>query len=553
MKKSGILVWLWRGCAGKKRKIALMTLVQMGLSLIAVGNTWLLGGIVDSAVAGEHGRFWAYGLGFVVFCLGLLALRALYRRLIEDCRATLENVFKGRLFQVLLDREYARVTAVHSGEWMNRLTSDTVVVADGLTSIIPEVTGMAVKLVGALALLMYYIPKLGLVILPAGGVMLVLTLVFRRRLKKLHKAIQERDGSLRSFLTERLGAMLVLRSFGQEQAVVQEGSQLMEDHKVARMRRSDFSNLCNLGFGAAMQGAYVLGALVCGYGILTGTMGYGTFTSVLQLIMQIQAPFANISGFLPRFYAAIASAERLQEAEAFPGDYEAQPLDGQEIRALYGQLRAIRFKDAAFSYPGGDGLQVFQDLQLSAKKGEYVAFTGHSGCGKSTALKLLLSLYPLEAGERLLETGAGELPLTAQHRGLFAYVPQGNQLLSGTVRQIVAFANQEAMEDEARLKAALQVACAWDFVCDLERGLDTPLAERGAGLSEGQLQRLAIARAVFSGRPILLLDEATSALDEETEARVLENLRAMTDKTVFIVTHRPAALEICDKQISFGA
>ena len=195
---------------------------------------------------------------------------------------------------------------------------------------------------------------------------------------------------------------------------------------------------------------------------------------------------------------------------------------------------------------------VLEHLSLELRKGAFVAFTGHSGSGKSTALKLLMSLYPLDSGERYVHGAAGEQPLDASWRGLFAYVPQGNQLLSGTIREIVAFGDAEGMRKEQELWRALRVACAEDFVAALDKGLDSSLGEGGAGLSEGQMQRIAIARAVFSDRPVLLLDEATSSLDAETERQVLENLRAMTDRTVLIVTHRPAALELCDKRIDLA-
>ena len=193
-------------------------------------------------------------------------------------------------------------------------------------------------------------------------------------------------------------------------------------------------------------------------------------------------------------------------------------------------------------------------MNLEIRKGEYVAFTGHSGCGKSTILKLFMSLYSLDQGERyILSEGlhGSEVrkPLTAGMRGLFAYVPQGNQLMSGTIREIVAFGNLERMKEEDALWQALQIACAEEFVRELDQGLETVLGERGCGLSEGQIQRIAIARALFSSRPILLLDESTSALDNGTERRLLANLRAMTDRTVLIITHRPEVLRICDKQI----
>ena len=194
---------------------------------------------------------------------------------------------------------------------------------------------------------------------------------------------------------------------------------------------------------------------------------------------------------------------------------------------------------------------VLQGLSLTVRKGEVVAFTGSSGCGKTTVLKLLMCMYPLNAGERLLVGTEGAVPLTSKWRRLFAYVPQGNRLMSGKLRDVVALACPEQSENDEKLLRALSLACADDFLRDLENGLDTLLGERGEGLSEGQMQRLAIARAIFADAPILLLDEATSALDERTEKRLLQNLRSLADRTIVIVTHRRAALSICDRVLTF--
>lgn len=309
-----------------------------------------------------------------------------------------------------------------------------------------------------------------------------------------------------------------------------------------------------------MQGLYAFGVIYCGWHLLLGTMSYGTLNAVLQLIGQIQSPFANITGYLPQYYSMLASAERLIEAETFPLDV-TQSVGAAQTRRFYREeMTALCLRDASFTYSPpvrGDEPaempQVFEHVDLTVRKGEYVAFTGPSGCGKSTVLKLLLSLYPLDSGERCLCTAGGEIPLTGAWRGLFAYVPQGNQLLSGKIREIIAFGDETRMQDDSRLWKALEIACADGFVRALAGGLDTVLGERGAGLSEGQMQRIAIARAICSECPILLLDECTSALDDETEAQVLRNLRAMTDKTVLIVTHRSAALEVCEKQVRFSA
>lgn len=558
-KQETALRWLSRTAGKDKLYIGLLVLTQAILGGSGVLYAVLLRDLIDAAVAHSREGMWRSAVYLVLLVLSQLLLRALSRFLREFSASSLENRFKKRLFSCLLRKDYASVTAVHSGEWMNRLTSDTAVVSKAMVNLLPNLAGMLVRLIGALAALLILEPKFAAILIPGGLLLMALTYSFRRVLKALHKRIQEADGALRIFLQERLGSLLVLRSFGVEERSGELAEERMKKHRAARMRRNHVSNLCNVGFGLVIQGAYLGAAIYCAIGLLNGTLSYGTLMAILQLVGQIQAPFSNISGLVPEYYGMIASAERLMEPEGFAED-GVSPRSLGEIRRFYGEdFRALGLREACFTYqPPVRGEEdapmpvVLEQLSLEVQKGEFVAFTGHSGSGKSTALKLLMSLYPLDSGARYLKTGAGELPLDASWRGLFAYVPQGNQLLSGTIREIVAFGDAEGMGKEQELWRALRVACAEDFVSALDKGLDSPLGESGAGLSEGQMQRIAIARAVFSDRPVLLLDEATSSLDAETEKRVLENLRAMTDQTVLIVTHRPAALSICDKRIDLA-
>ena len=224
-------------------------------------------------------------------------------------------------------------------------------------------------------------------------------------------------------------------------------------------------------------------------------------------------------------------------------------------------LQEIGLENVSFTYyPPSDKVTelskdnmptVLNHISFSIGKGEYVAFTGQSGCGKSTVIKLLMSLYRPDSGECFIRTVNGREILTSRYHRLFAYVPQGNQLMTGTVREAVTFADKTRMKNDEQIRQALKIACADEFVSELENGIDTLLGERGTGLSEGQTQRIAIARAIFSESPVLILDEATSSLDIATEKKLLENLRQMTDKTVIIVTHRPAALTICDRILNF--
>ncbi len=551
------LKWLYKITDKKKRYVGGLIIIQTLLSVSGVIYALLLRDVIDEAAKQNTKGFFFY-LGLIIGMVALqIILRAVDRYMEEYLRTRMENAFKERLFMQILKKDFASVTNVHSAEWLNRLTSDTVVCANGIVEILPRLIGMLVKLVAAFVMILVLEPMFGWVLISGGMIMILFTYVFRKVLKRLHKDVQEKDGSVRVFLQEHISSLLILRSFAAEEQSEVEANEKMKEHQHARLKKANFSNVCNIGFAVAMNGIYLLGGVgYCGYGILTGTLSYGTFTAMLQLISQVQSPFANLSGFMPRFYAMLASAERLMEAETFEEDCPEGVRELSEVQRFYEEsFVGVALDKVFFTYQPLDGCEVvpvvLQDVSMEIAKGDYVALTGHSGCGKSTILKLLMCLYPLDSGICHLVRNDGEEPLTAAWRRLFSYVPQGNQLMCGSIRELVTFARKECMEQEEKIKEALEISCAWEFVNGLEAGIDTILGEKGLGLSEGQMQRLAIARAVFSDSPILLLDEATSALDEETERRVLGNLKNMTDKTVLIVTHRMRALEICNKVAHF--
>ncbi len=561
--KNNAVKWLFSVTGRKKWNIFWLMVVQALNGASGVLYALFLRNIVDDAVDGDRKGFAFNVILIILLVLAQVAMRAIIRWLEELSRASLENLFKQRLLNNILTKDFGTVSAVHSGEWLNRLTNDTVVVSQNGVEILPGLVGMIVKMVSAAAMMIVLDYRFALILIPVGVVLFFTTYGFRKVLKRLHKNIQESDGRLRVFLQERLGNMMMIRSYAAEQQTGEEAEARMSEHKRSRMKRNRFSNLCNIGFQTGMQGMYVGGVVYCGYGILTGTISYGTLTAITQLISQIQSPFANITGYLPKYFAMTASAERLMEIEEFENDSDVQPMDMEQTLGYYREsFRAMGLDNAEFSYyPSGDSVRrlskedmptVLKNVSVEIGRGQYVAFTGHSGCGKSTVLKLLMCIYKLDGGHRYITDISGNTEeLSAKFHRLFAYVPQGNQLMSGTIRDVICFADRSGLHDNERISNALKIACADEFVSELDDGVDTLLGERGTGLSEGQMQRIAIARAVYSKCPILLLDEATSALDEVTERKVLENLRNMTDKTVVIVTHRPAALDICDRILQF--
>lgn len=571
------------GCAGPDLwLVALILAVETAQAVLGLVLAMWMRQLVNAVTAGDGTGFRDVTLSLVLLLAALVALGGARRFLRDYTQTSLLNRYRLREFGDVLERDYRKVSGVHSGEWMNRMSSDATVVADGITDIVPDVLSMLVRMVGALCLLLTMLPELAWVIIPGGVALMLLTFLFRGRLKRLHTEQQEAQGRVRVFLLDRLQSLLVIHSFSRERAEHERGGELMDDFRRVRMRRSNFSNVCNVGFAAAMDGAYILGVCYCAWKMLQGTMSYGTLIAVMSLVSQIQSPFANISGYVPRYYAMLASAERLMEAERWEETFATQPHDADEVRALYERLDCIRLEHAGFSYDhDASGRRALRDLSASFPRGGIVAVTGPSGCGKSTLLKVLMGVYRLDGGSCSLvtfdhagderaadageagaarageprdasETGRGVVPLDASWRGLFAYVPQGNQLMAGTVRDVVAFGDTSAAADDEAVWRALRGACAEGFVRGLPQGLDTELGEKGSGLSEGQMQRIAIARALFSGHPVLLLDEATSSLDETTEHELLLRLRELTDRTVILVTHRRAALGMCDAEVSLS-
>lgn len=540
-----ILKWLYLKSQPQLPLMILLIIANASFAVCGVLFALISRGVIDGAVAGDRSAL----IHFALLLLGLILLQQLLRligrNLEEIIKARLEIGYKSNLFTKILHKDYNAVTAYHSGELLNHLTSDVVIISEGITTILPNLVSMLTRLVCAFAVLIAIDGRFALVFAVGGSLLFAIIGTFRGLMKKMHKKVQETDGKLRSFMQEALESLLVIKIFGVEAQIGDRNRSLQMDNYRAKMKRMTSSVFANSGFSFVFQIGYLYALVWGAYKIYLQTISFGTLTAILQLVGQVQTPFLGLSGLLPRYYGALASAERIMELENMADDTEINSSD-LNLLELEQQMAAIVFADISFKY---DRDYILKNVSLTINKGDFVLLTGSSGIGKSTLIKLLLGIFVSDQGEIYLQTNNGTRIKTDQHtRKLFAYVPQGNFLLSGTIRENIVFVRPEASDDE--ILEAVRVSCAKEFIDQLPEGLNTVIGEKGYGLSEGQIQRLAIARAILSDAPVLLLDEVSSALDENTEKGILENLRAMINKTCLIISHRPTARDICDQVIN---
>ncbi len=535
--------WLFERTKGRRGALAAIIAGNAVFAAAGAAFSLLCRGIIDSAVSGDRYGILGYAAGLGGFVLLQLVLRLVCNSLSEYVRAGLEMDMRGKLFGKLLSAELSSVTKYHSGELLNRMFSDVKICADGIADIVPAAVNMVTRLVCAGVIMVFLEPWFAALFAAAGIVVFAVTRFFRGRLKGLHRQVQEKEGAVRSFLQESLESAAVVKVFGAEQKMLRQNDRNQREHYKIRMKRRAIGIISGAGFGLIFQAGYVLALVWGAFGIFNGGMTYGTLTAVLQLVNQIQSPFAGLSSLFPQYYAMLASAERVIELESLPEEQKAaKTLD-------YADFQRLEVSGLRFAYDENGEKDVISRADFTLNRGETAALTGISGGGKSTLFMLLLGAYRPNDGAIRIWGGSGEFSPGQETRGIFAYVPQGNCLFSGTIRENIAFMSNAEVSDEEIMQAA-KAACAEEFIAQLPNGLDTRIGENGCGLSEGQAQRIAVARALYSGAGFLLLDEATSALDEQTERKLLENISAMDGKTVLIVTHRPAALKICGRQLT---
>lgn len=471
-----------------------------------------------------------------ILLFGLILLHIIIEAavsVISTNTATKMNIsLKNYMFTSLMKKKYVNISSYHSGDLLNRFSSDVEVVVNGSIGLVPSVVSMITKIVAGIIAICIQNYYFAFVILIVGFLIPLCGRLLSKKYKHLHKQVQQTEGDTRSFLQETFANIIVVKTFGGEKPFLLKLNEFLNTNRKLRIKKSIFSVIISamlyLLFSFGYYGILVWGA----WQIASGAMTVGTLIYFLQLVSVLRAPLQNISGVIPKYYSTVASAERLIELEQL----EDEPQNNDNIIADFNSITA---KNLTFAYTNEI---VLRDNNFSIERGTITAITGRSGSGKSTLFKLLLGLFPATAGGLYLD---GKKPINESTRNIFSYVPQGNMIISGTIRDNITLCDN-TIKDEDIIKAA-KTAAIYDFIHSLPNGLDTSISERGQGLSEGQIQRIAIARALLFDAPIILLDEATSALDEATEKQLLTNLKELTDKTILFITHRNTSLGVCDK------
>lgn len=533
------LVWIYSKTKKRLWYIGVLAVANIAIASLATVFALQCRGVIDSAVSGDTD-----GLIYSAIILGAIALIQFFLKIIIDSiyevvSARVSMDLRQDIISNLMKKDFSQTSKYHSGEMLNRIFSDVSVVTDGVVGILPSLLNMITRLVCAAAVLVVLDVTFAAVFLVSGILLFLVTKMFRGKLKSLHKNVQQKEGKMRSYMQETVENILLIKLFGVRKKSEKRTQELQQEHFSARMKRRSFSIGANAGISLVFRMGYLYALIRGAFSIMDKTMTYGTLSAVLQLVGQLQAPFANLSGFLPRMYSAIASAERIIEIENLPEEKEP------EKKLSYKDFAKLEIKGVSFSY--GEN-HVLSDVSFSVSKGDFLSFTGISGGGKTTLFMLIMGAYQTQQGSITFFDRLGSSYDTTQARGMIGYVPQGNSLFSGTVFENIGFLKENPTMEE--VKKAAEIACAHEFIKDFPLGYDTPLGENGFGISQGQAQRIAVARAVLSGAGVLLLDEATSALDENTQVRMLENLSRLRDKTVLIVTHRKAALAICNRHLN---
>jgi len=541
-KQSNYLKWMVSKTKPFMGPFIFIFALNLLISVTGVGSTVVTKYIIDG-VTGSGPDFTTLGVVVLILLTSLsIAISAVSGILATYINERYAFSIRSKVYDNILRGVWQKLITFHSGDIVTRLTSDIDRVANGISSIIPNIFLLTVRLGIAFCVLFYYDHFLALAALLLGPVGVFLSLIFSGRLRKYQEELNRTESEYRSFMQETVENIAVLKTFEQEEFCNQRLASLRDRRLHLIMKRNKLNMAMNLCIQVVFNAGYLVAFCWSIYRLSTNSITYGTMTIFLSLVAQVQGPIINLGSIIPQFITVLASAGRVIEMDSINSENSA----GNRIKDGAKNIGLI-IQDVSFAY-GRE--KVLENVHLNIRPNDIVGIVGYSGSGKTTLVRLLLSLVYSQKGGKLIfydDTGAIE-EVSAAARRFISYVPQGNTLISGTIADNLRTGNQEATAEE--MWQALEIAGASTFVMELEDGLNTNIGEKALGLSEGQAQRIAIARAIIKAAPILILDEATAALDVQTEEQVIKRLcESNLLHTCFIITHRSSMLNYCTRAL----
>ncbi|CAK7059955.1 MAG: hypothetical protein DELT_01388 [Desulfovibrio sp.] len=541
-RQGAALVWLNEATASKKQLLGLSLLALMqGMVFPAIAMT--IKCLIDAVAVGGQDALYGYSVLLLFLAVFQALLRFFSGCIAAKTAARLKRKLRQRVFFKVLRSDYLAMADYHSGEIVNRISADTGHIVDTLVYSLPGAIHRTAQLFILTLFIFSLSPWVALVMLGYGVAALAFLGAMREKMQHLYLETRDASGRLNSGLQESVVNLLLIKGAGAYPRVekqIQTHEERLEERVLAH---NAFSLKAYLVVELLLRAGFVALVVWCAFAVYGGFLAVGSLTALALMSLQVQAQFLGFSQSFGQFVSMLASARRLSELEALEREPEGECLRREDAARLYAEMDAITLKGVSYAY-GSNPVLKKSDLRIP--KGSFTMVSGESGIGKSTFLRLLLGVIRPCSGSILL----GAVPVSSSTRSLFACVLQNNSVFSGTVRENVCLLRENATDEE--IWTVLDAACAKEFVEGLPNGLESALGEQGAGLSSGQAQRLAIARATLSGAPVLLLDEATSALDAATERQVLQNLKALPGRTIIAVTHREAALQLADVHISLS-
>lgn len=541
-----------------KKPILLLTLFSILNSILAVASAYIIKLLVDSAINAPQAQTpltsitsSPQALGFIpvlIIAAILIIAEIALSNLLEYYRTLQFTKEQAKLQKkVLADfthKTYIALNGYRTGDLLTYVNNDTNRIITFWLNIFPNTLALIIHFALAFVLLFQFDPALAFVSFIIAPLFLIFSYPITRKLKTLQKNVQESESRLQSHITESLQNISLIKIFGHRRDNLQKMDDYQQHLITATMRKSVFSLMNSTVLYIGYYIGYFLGLAFGAYRLSTGSITFGTFSALLNLIGQVQGPLDALGRTIPQYIVSLASSERLSEVHDLPEEVSLSDINATPPPS---DFQTIDINKISFSYV--EGSPIFHDFSLNIKKGARLAIVGPSGCGKTTISRLLLSFVtPTEGTITVTDREDHSAPLDPATRSLFSYVPQDNILFSGTIRENLQIANPHATDDD--IYHALKIACADTFIAALPETLSTIVGERGTGLSEGQIQRLCIARAILYDKPILILDEATSALDEDTEQTIVQNLNNhFKEMTLIAITHRPSIKNICEEVI----